>query len=423
MTGASEAVGAKQSPGSDHMAITVQSVALQSKKNIEHFLHLPWSIYVTPDGTRDPNWVPPFLPDQRSLLHPHKNPYHQHSRTKLFMAFQDKRTLVGRISASVDDNFNTFWHTKVGFFGWFECVRDPAAAQALFQAAEQFLQAEGMTSVRGPASFTSNDDCFGFLADGFDTPARIGMTYNPPYYLDLAEQAGYTKAKDLYAWYLSTDIAWPERIAKVAERARQQHRITLRPLNMQKLVEDATILKELYNTIWEKNWGFVPLTDAEFTYQVKKLKAIVWPDFVVFAEVDGKAIGFNLVLPDINQVLHKMDGELFSFKTPFALVTFLYNMRKIDDTREMAMGIHPAYRHRGLEAMLYLEALKTGKKRQIKGGELSWTLEDNDSINKGIEAMGGKLIKKYRIYEKNLVQGALPSPIGTNASAPRDVRA
>jgi len=400
------------------MAITIQAVDLHSKKDIEHFLHLPWSIYVTPGGTRDPHWVPPFLPDQRSLLHPRKNPYHQHSRTKLFMAFQDKRTLVGRISASVDDNFNTFWHTNVGFFGWFECLHDPAVAQTLFQAAEQFLQAEGMTGVRGPASFTSNDDCFGFLAEGFDTPARIAMTYNPPYYLDLAEQAGYTKAKDLYAWYLPTDITLPERIVKIAARAMHQHRITVRPLNMQKLDEDAKLLKELYNTLWEKNWGFVPLTNEEFAYQVKKLKAIVWPDFVVFAEVDGKAIGFNLVVPDINQVLHKMDGELFSFKTPFALLTFLWNVRKIDDTREMAMGIHPTYRNRGLEAILYLEALKTGKKRKIKGGELSWTLEDNESINKGIEAMGGKLIKKYRIYEKTLAQGDLPSPVLTNASAP-----
>jgi hypothetical protein len=315
---------------------------------------------------------------------------------------------VGRISASVDDNFNAFWRAKVGFFGWFECVPDPAVAQALFQAAEQFLQAEGMTSVRGPASFTSNDDYFGFLAEGFDTPPRIAMTYNPPYYLDLAEQAGYTKARDLYAWYLSADIALPERLVKVAERAMQHHRITLRPLNMKKLSEDAQILKELYNTIWEKNWGFVPMTDAEFMYQVKKLKAIVWPDFVVFAEVDGKAIGFNLVVPDMNQVLHKMDGELFSFKTPFALFTFLRNVRKIDDTREMAMGIHPAYRHRGLEAILHLEALKTGKRRKIKGGELSWTLEDNEGINQGIAAMGGQIIKKYRIYEKPLAQGTLP---------------
>src|SRR5215475_13183728 len=138
MTGAIASVGAKQGTGSDHMAITIQAVDLHCKKAIEHFLHLPWKIYVTPHGTRDPHWVPPFLPDQRSLLHPHKNPYHQHSRTKLFMAFQDKQGLVGRISASVDDNFNAFWHANIGFFGWLECIHDPAVAQTLFQAAEQF---------------------------------------------------------------------------------------------------------------------------------------------------------------------------------------------------------------------------------------------------------------------------------------------
>ncbi len=380
------------------MAITIKTV--ETKLDIETFLHLPWKIYVSADGKRDPNWVPPFLDDQRSLLSPQKNPYHQHSRTKLFMAFNDKNELVGRISASVDDNFNRFWTSKVGFFGWFECVNDQAVANALFAEGEKFFKSEGISEVRGPASFTSNDDYFGFLLEGYDSPARIAMTYNPPYYLQLTEKAGYTKAKDLYAWYLSAEIDIPERIAKIVDRTMKRERITIRPLNMKRLFEDAKILQELYNKIWEKNWGFVPMTDEEFKYQVKKLKDIVWPDFVVFAEVDGKAVGFNLVVPDINQVLIKMDGELFSWKTPFALITFLTNIGKINDTREMAMGIHPDYRKKGLEAVLYLEGLKTGKKRKIKGGELSWTLEDNEGINSGITAMGGKIVKKYRIYSK-----------------------
>jgi len=378
------------------VAITIKTV--ETKQDQETFLHLPWKIYVSPDGKRDPNWVPPFLDDQRSLLNPQKNPYHQHSRTKLYMAFNEKNELVGRISASVDDNFNKFWNSKVGFFGWFECLNDQEAANTLFAEGEKFFKSEGISEVRGPASFTSNDDYFGFLLEGYDSPARIAMTYNPPYYLQLTEKAGYKKAKDLYAWYLSAANEPPERIVKIVERAKKRERITIRPLNMKRLMEDAKVLQELYNKIWEKNWGFVPMTDAEFQYQVKKLKDIVWPDFVVFAEVDGKAIGFNLVVPDVNQALIKMDGELFKWSDPFALVKFLTT--KFDDTREMAMGIHPDYRNKGLEAMLYMEALKTGKKRKIKGGELSWTLEDNEGINNGIAAMGGKVIKKYRIYSK-----------------------
>jgi GNAT superfamily N-acetyltransferase len=398
MAVAIESVGAKNT-GNNPMAVTIKTVDLNNKTEVEQFLHLPWKIYVS-NGKKDPNWVPPFLDDQRSLLSSKKNPYHQHSRTKLFMAFNEKDELVGRISASVDDNFIGFHNEKIGFFGWFECVNDAAVAQALFQEGEKFFKSEGMTGIRGPASFTSNDDYFGFLLEGYDSPARIAMTYNPPYYLELAEKCGYAKAKDLYAWYLPAAGPLPERMVKIAERTMKRERITVRPLDMKNFQRDTNTIRELYNKIWEKNWGFVPLTEAEFQYQANKLKDIIWPDFIHIAEVDGKAIGFNLVVKDVNQALIKMDGELFKLSDPFALFKFLFT--SFDDTREMAMGVHPDYRKKGLEVILYLEALKTGIKRKIKGGELSWTLEDNEGINNGITAMGGKIIKKYRIYEKTL---------------------
>src|SRR5581483_10105225 len=269
------------------MGITVKPIALDNKPEVESFLHFPWKIY-KPNGKKDPNWVPPFLDDQRSLLNPKKNPYHEHSRSKLFMAFDDKNEPVGRIGASVDDNFIKFHNEKIGFFGWFECVNDVAVAQALFQEGEKFMKSEGMTGVRGPASFTSNDDYFGFLLEGFDSPARIAMTYNPPYYLELAEKSGYTKAKDLYAWYLPTTNVPSERIVKIAERTRSRENITIRPLDMKHFKRDTNIVRELYNLIWEKNWGFVPLTEAEFQYQANKLKDIIWPDFIHIAEVNGK---------------------------------------------------------------------------------------------------------------------------------------
>ena len=381
------------------MSITVKPIELTSKSDIEVFLHFPWSIY-SPNGKRDPNWVPPFLPDQRSLLNPAKNPFFQHARAKLFLAFDGQNQPVGRISASADDNFIKFHDEKTGHFGWFESVNDPAVAQALFHAAKDFLKSEGMDTMRGPASFTSNDDYFGFLLEGFGSPPRIAMTYNPPYYLELAEKCGLTKAKDLYAWYLPAAGPLPERMVKIAERTMKRENITVRPLDMKNFERDTNLIRELYNLIWEKNWGFVPLTEAEFQYQAKKLKDIIWADFIHIAEVAGKAIGFNLVVKDVNQALIRMDGELFSWHDPFAVFKFLFT--RFDDTREMAMGVHPDYRKKGLEVILYLEALKTGIKRKIKGGELSWTLEDNEGINNGITAMGGKVIKKYRIYEKKI---------------------
>src|SRR5665213_814701 len=383
------------------MAITVKPISLDNKKDIETFLHIPWSIYVQ-NGKKDSNWVPPFLDDQRSLLNPKKNPFHEHAKVQLFIAYNDKNEPVGRISASVDDNYNKFHNEKTGFYGWYESINDPAVAKALYGAAAAFLKTQSMDTMRGPASFTSNDDYFGFLLEGFDSPARIAMTYNPSYYIELAEKSGLHKAKDLYAWYLSTTSDYADRIVKIADRVRKRENITVRPLNMKTFEADVKTVMDLYNLIWEKNWGFVPMTAAEFAYQAKKLKDIVWPDFIHIAEVDGKAVGFNLVLPDINQVLIKMNGELISWSDPFAIFTFLFGVGKINDTREMAMGVHPDYRKKGLEAILHIEALKTGKKRKILGGELSWTLEDNVGINNGIEAMGGKIIKKYRIYEKQL---------------------
>ncbi len=381
------------------MAVTIKVV--ENKQDVEAFLHIPWKIYA-PGGKRDTNWVPPFLPDHRSLLSPQTNPYHKHSRTRLFLALDGKGEPVGRISASVDDNFNKQWNEKTGFFGWFECVNDIETAKALFAEAEKFIKSEGMTCVRGPASFTSNDDCYGFLLKGYDKPAVMAMTYNPPYYLELAEKAGYAKAKDLYAWWLGTDKPFPERIVRIAEHIKKREKLVIRTLDTKKFFQEVMSFKEVYNLAWEKNWGAVAMTDDELNYQAKKLKDIVWPDFIIFAEVAGKTVGACLCTPDVNQVLMKLNGELFSLSDPFAVVKFLLGMKKVNAARLMALGVIPEYRLKGIEAVLYHEIFKAGMNRHVVGGELSWTLEDNDMINKGIAATGATQYKSYRIYGKNI---------------------
>jgi GNAT superfamily N-acetyltransferase len=391
------------------MAVTVKAVDLVNKKEIERFLHLPWKIYITPDGKRDPNWVPPLLMDQRSLLDPKKNPFHEHAKVALFAAYNEKNEIVGRISASADDNFLKQWNEKTGHFGWFECVNDVAVAKALFQEAEKFLKSQGMTKVIGPASFTANDDYYGFLLKGYDQPGVMAMTYNPPYYLELAEKCGYAKAKDLYAWWLDATKPFPERIVRIAEHIKKKENLVIRSLNMKKFFQEVMAFKEVYNRAWYANWGAVAMTDAELNYQATKLKDIVVPEYIIFAEVDGKTVGACLCTPDINQVLKIMDGELFSFHDPFAIFKFLFGAGKIlgigqviNRARLMALGVVPEYRLKGIEAVLYYEIYKAGVSNGVAGGELSWTLEDNDMINKGIAATGATQYKSYRIYGKNL---------------------
>jgi len=379
------------------MPVEIRNV--ETPSDWKTFLNLPWSIYIR-DGKRDPHWAPPLLDDHRSILNPKKNPFFKHGRLRAFLATRDGKP-VGRITGHVDDNYNQFQGTKVGWFGFFECQADPEAAQALCGAAEAFVKSEGMTLLMGPANLTSNDE-WGFLLEGYDSPARIGMTYNPPYYLTLAANAGFQKAKDTWAWYLDASLEVPERMVKIMERAKKREGIEIRCLSKENFDADVLLIKELYNQIWDKNWGFVPMTDDEFRYQVGKLKPVIWYDMVHLALVNGKAIAFTLVAPDVNAALYHIDGELFRWNDPFAALRFLYHMRKLDDCRLMAMGILPEYRGKGLDAMLYVEILKAGRKRGVRGGELSWTLEDNDAVNNGIAAMGAKVIKKYRIVEKAL---------------------
>jgi GNAT superfamily N-acetyltransferase len=379
------------------MPVEIRKV--ETKSDWKTFLNLPWSIYIH-NGKRDPHWAPPLLDDHRSILNPAKNPFFKHGRLQAFLAYRDGEA-VGRITAHVDDNYNQFQGERMGWFGFFECQNDPEAAQGLFQAAEAYLKTQGMKRLMGPANLTSNDE-WGFLLEGYDSPARIGMTYNPSYYLNLSESNGFTKAKDILAWYMDASTVVPERMVKIMERAKKREGIEIRCLSKKNFDSDVLLIKELYNKIWEKNWGFVPMSDDEFRYQVGKLKPIIWYDMVHLALVNGKAVAFTLVAPDVNQALYKINGELFRWSDPFAALKFLYHMSKVDDCRLMAMGILPEYRGKGLDAMLYVEILKSGRIRGVKGGELSWTLEDNDSVNNGIAAMGAKIVKKYRIVEKSL---------------------
>jgi hypothetical protein len=382
--------------------MTVTVTPVEEKKGQEAFLRFPWKIYVS-NGKRDPFWVPPFLPDQRSLLNPKKNPFFKHGRAKLFMALDGNGEIVGRISASVDDNFNQFQNEKCGFFGFFECINDVDAARSLFSQAEKYLKDEGMTVARGPSSFTSNDDYYGFLVNGVQQPPVIAMPYNPTYYLELAEKCGYKKAMDLYAWWQGTDKPFAPRVMRIAEAIKKREGITIRSLNMKDYDNEIRKFKEVYNKAWQKNWGFVPMTDEEFLYQARKLKDVIWPDFVTFAEVNGKTVAASLSSPDINQVLIKMDGELFSWSDPFAVVKFLWYMKKVKSVRLMALGVVEECRNRGIDAVLYAEAYKNAVNRKLIGGELSWTLETNTMVNSGIEKAGASIYKTYRIYEKKLI--------------------
>jgi len=372
--------------------VEIKSYNLPEK--LDQFIKFPFQLYK--NTPYEKFWVPPLISESKKLLSS-GNPFWKHAKIKIFLA-QDNGKIVGRCAAIIDQNHIEVHNEKCGFFGFFDCINDIIVAKSLLDEVKKFLKSEGMEIIKGPANPSANDE-YGLLIDGFDSSPVIMMTYNPPYYIDLIEKSGFKKAKDLYAWIRSAHDDAPPRIARIVEMVKKRENIKVRPLDIKNFQRDVQHFKDIYNSAWEKNWGFVALTDEEIDYMAEGLKPMVDPRIFHFLEVNGVPVAATLAVPDYNFVLKKLDGKM----GPVGIIKFLYWRKKIKLIRLMALGVKKEFRGKGLEAVLYHEILQACRKYGYPlGGELSWTLEDNDPINKGIEAMGGVLYKKYRIYEDKL---------------------
>jgi len=340
--------------------------------------------------------VPPLIVERKGFLDIGKNPFFKHAEVVFYLAKRDGQT-VGRIAGIVNHNHIEFHQEKAGFFGLFECVKDYQVAKALLDTVREWLKSKGMEIVRGPANFSSNEE-WGFLAEGFDSRPVIMMGYNPPYYLDFMEKYGMIKAKDLYAYFIDESLPTPARVVRMAENIKKRENVKIRNLNMKKFGNEVEGIKQIYNSAWSKNWGFIPMTDEEFDHLAKNLKQIVDPHMIFIAEVDGKPAGFSLALPDFNQVLVRLNGRLF----PFGILKLLWHTKiknKIDGVRIITMGVMPEFQKRGIDTVFYVETYNVGVKRGYKWAEMSWVLEDNTLMNRVLKLLGARLYKRYRIYE------------------------
>ncbi|MDA8104036.1 MAG: hypothetical protein M0Z71_01520 [Nitrospiraceae bacterium] len=360
---------------------------IEVREPLDDFIKLPFSLYAG-----DPLFVPQLTGEMRTHFSA-ANPFFKHTSAKFFLARKDGRP-AGRIISFVNRVHNEFHREKTGFFGFFESVRERDVAAALFGKAESHLRGEGMDAIRGPMNFSTNEEC-GFLLEGFDESPIIMMPYNPPYYNELAEACGFMKVKDLYAYIYHIRERLPEKVHRVAAIA-EKRGISVRHINMKNFRSDMMIFKKVYHSAWEKNWGFVPMTDEELEYAAGRLKQIIIPEMTLIAEEDSRPIGFMGLVPDFNFVLKYMGGKM----NPVSVVKAVYYSRKIKDLRTMLLGVKKEFRNKGVEALLFREGFEPVKK--YKRVEFSWILEDNIPVQRTIEMLGGELYKRYRIYEKKL---------------------
>lgn len=359
---------------------------------LRQFIQLPWQIY-----RNDPYWVPPLVLDMKKLLNRAAHPFFGHSEADFFLARRDGKW-VGRIAAILNNNHNLFHNERTAFFGFFESVNDKAVASALLDQAVAWARSRGMVELRGPMNYSTNETA-GLLVEGFDSCPCIMMPHNPRYYSELIENAGFEKAMDLYAWWMTTEKGISPKIIRVGEKVLRDGSIRVRTINMKDFWRDVEIIKSIYNNAWSRNWGFVPMTDSEFEHQAKEMKAIVDPRVIFIAEKNSQPVAFTLALPDFNQALRKINGRLF----PFGLPVLMYHARRIRQVRVLALGVAKSMQNwSGLGAALYMESFRRGVEAGYRTCEFSWTLESNNLINRGMELLGAQIYKRYRVYRKAL---------------------
>lgn len=364
---------------------------VKTKADLKTFIRFPWKVYAG-----DPNWVPPLITDVKTKLDSRKNPFFEHTERELFLARRGG-DITGRVIALLDRNHNDFHGEKVVFYGMYESLNDRATAAALLNAAAAWGKERGMDTLRGTVNLSLNDEC-AFLAEGFDTPPSVMMPYNPRYYLDLMEACGQVKAKDMYAFLLTGDRVTDAKVKAIVQKIQSATTVVCRPIRLKNWQEEADKIIHVYNHAWEKNWGFVPWTDHEMKHMVKSLKSIADPDLVILAEDQGRTVGFGFGLPNYNEILAKLDGRLL----PFGIFKFLLGRKKIRSMRMLVFGILKEYRASGVSYLLAAEMVRQGMRKGYRWAELSWTLEDNDAVNKFAASLGGRIYKKYRIYEKKI---------------------
>jgi hypothetical protein len=376
-------------------AVSIRPV--RTRRELKRFVKVPFRLH------RDsPQWVPPLVFERMEFLDRKKNPYFEHAEAEYFLAERDGEQ-VGRISAQVDERWDEFQGGSDAMFGFFESEDDAETAKALLDAAADWARDRGRARLLGPMDFTTNDEV-GILVDGYELRPMILEPWHPPHYKELVEGRGFGKAMDVLMWELQLgELKEGKRfdpsIHAAASKALGEEGIVIRNMRKREMANEVRRFMDVYNEAWGDNWGFVPITDAEVEFQAKNLKQVLDEDWAYIAEKDGEVIGAACTLPDINQVLAKLNGRLL----PFGWLKFLLGKRRIDRLRVFALGVKHTYQHSGVAAGLYLKHLEAANKPgAITGGEMGWILETNGPMNRAMEGMGGKVVKRYRIYERSL---------------------
>jgi GNAT superfamily N-acetyltransferase len=375
--------------------VSLEIRPVTTRRDLRRFVALPSELY-----RNEPRWIAPLDMDVRKRLDRARNPFFEHAEAEYFLAWRDGQP-VGRITAHIDHRFNEFQSNRWGMFGFFECERSAETAHALLGTAEAWLRERDRDRMVGPMDFTTNDEC-GLMIEGHERPPIILSSWHHPYYQELLESYGLVKAIDLLMWslHISGRSNVRDAIWRRAERVESEYGIVVRSMRKRDLDAEVSRFLEVYNAAWERNWAAVPLSEQEVRHYAKELRPILDENWAFIAERSdtGEVVGAALTLPDYNQVLAHLHGRLL----PFGWAKALYWRRKIDAVRVFALGVKPDYQHTGVAARFYQLHFDAAERTPQKGGEMGWVLETNRPMNRAMEGMGGRIVRRFRVYERTL---------------------
>jgi len=371
----------------------VEVSPVRSRADLREFIELPFRLHST-----SPQWVPPLRLERHAFLSRRQNAFFTHGDARLFLARRAGR-VAGRISAQVDHAFNAAHGNDWGMFGFLELEDDPDVLAALLDTAAAWLRERGRDRMVGPMDFTMNDES-GVLIEGFEREPLVKQPWHPPYYARRLEEAGMAKAMDLFMWELEISDRQQMRpiLFDLAADVERKHGITLRKMSFLRLREEMDRFADVYNSAWRENWDFKPYAKADLDMLAQELRLVFDRSWFMVAERGDETVAVAITIPDINQVLRKMKGRIL----PFGWWHYLRRKRIIDRVRVGFLGVKPEYQHTGVAAALYVEHFDVSARSQVKWGEMGWILETNRAMNRGMEAMNGRLIKRYRVYEREL---------------------
>ena len=366
---------------------------VQTPADLKAFIDLPYHFY-----RDDPVWVPPLRNEMRAQFDTEKNPLLDHCEYALFL-LKDNDRVVGRIAAFYDTLANEFWGEQIGLFGYYECPQDEAASRLLLETARNWLAGRGMSAMRGPWSFVSEE--WGSVIEGFELSPVIMSPHNPAYYNDQYAAFGLEKVKDLLVYDIDARRGYtiPDRILTLTEKVAKRYDVRVRPVDMKNFDREVETLLSLSNQSLLRNWGYSPVTDAEARALARDLKPVIHPKAVLFAEDSkGRPIGFAIAIPDVNMILKGLNGRML----PFGWLKLLVQLPRLDQYRMFGLGVIPEYHGKGIDSLIYRALYESCFSPTLRM-EINYVLEDNGPMNNAILKLGAKPLRRYRVYQMKVL--------------------